>query len=159
MSAFEIYIGKIRDILKYNFGGNENLPAVERMVSDEKVKALYVKGYHPKRAVEIILYEDQKPEDLFIAPSGRNDMAMDEQKMKLSMAAIVDMATEELTDLELAILNNVAQLGMDPHDRAFDYEEVKSLFTEKDGTRMHEETKAALAAVVNRRLVASRKDE
>lgn len=87
---------------------------------------------------------------------------MTEQKMKLAMVAIVNEATEKLTDLELAILNNVAQLDMDPHNRVFDYDydNVQSLFTEKGGTRMHDETKAALAAIVNRRLVApsGRKD-
>ncbi len=69
--------------------------------------------------------------------------------------AIVDIVTEELTTLELAVLNNVAQLDMDPHGRAFDYDKIESLFTEKTGSRMHEETKVALAAVVNQRLIAS----
>jgi hypothetical protein len=58
----------------------------------------------------------------------------------------------DLSDIELAVLNNVAQLDQDPHGRLFDYEKVKELFTERNGERMHEETKVALADVVNIRL-------
>lgn len=75
---------------------------------------------------------------------------MNEQQMRQVMA--VSMSTDELTDLELAVLNNVAQLNMDPRGRVFDYDRVRALFTESDGTRMHHETKLALSAVVNRRL-------
>jgi hypothetical protein len=71
------------------------------------------------------------------------------------MAIAVNVATKELTDLELAALNNVAQVNMDPRGRIFDYDDVKHLFTEMNGTRMHEETKRALALVVNRRLFDS----
>lgn len=77
---------------------------------------------------------------------------MDEQEMKQTIIISVDMITEQLTDLELAVLNNVGQLDMDPRGRVFDYDKVKALFTINNGTRMHEETKAALAAVINQRL-------
>ncbi len=77
---------------------------------------------------------------------------MDEQQMKQIMVTVVGVATDELTDFELAVLNNVVQLNVDPHGRDFDYDKIKALFTEKGGTRMHNETKLALSAVVNRRL-------
>jgi len=76
---------------------------------------------------------------------------MNEQEMKQTMAINVDITTKDLTDLELAELNNVVQLDMDPHGRIFDYDKVEALFT-INGVRTHEETKAALAMVVNRRL-------
>lgn len=63
MSAFEIYVGKIRSILKDHFDGNESPPVVERMLSDEKVKNLYTKSYHPRRVTEIILHEAQEQAD------------------------------------------------------------------------------------------------
>lgn len=77
---------------------------------------------------------------------------MDEETMRNIMSATVSIACDELTDLELAVLNNVVQLGGSPHDRIFDYEAVKGLFTEENGTRMHEETKLALESVVASRL-------
>ncbi len=77
---------------------------------------------------------------------------MDEQQIRQIMIASVDMITDKLTNLELAVLNSVAQLGTSPHGRAFDYDKVKVLFTVGNGTRMHEETKLALSAIVNRRL-------
>lgn len=77
---------------------------------------------------------------------------MDEQEMKKFMDISIDMETRELTNLELAALNIVAQLNEDPRGRLFDYEKVKGLFTEDNGTRMHVETKMALAIVVNERL-------
>jgi hypothetical protein len=60
MSAFEIYIGKIRDVLKDHFNGNENPPIVEQMLSGEEVKTLYIKGYHPRRTAEHILCKAQE---------------------------------------------------------------------------------------------------
>lgn len=78
---------------------------------------------------------------------------MNEQKMRQIMTASVAMITNKLTDLELAILNKIAQSDIDPHSRALDYDKVKTLFTVNNGTRMHEETKVALDVIVNRRLV------
>lgn len=77
---------------------------------------------------------------------------MDADKIHRAMAVLVFLITEDLTDIELAALNNVAQCDFDPHGRVFDYEKVKDLFSERDGTRMHEEVKQALATVVMRRL-------
>lgn len=77
---------------------------------------------------------------------------MNEQQLRAIMRASVAMVTEGLTDLELAVLNNCAQLDMDPRGRLFDYGKVASLFDQAGGTQMHEETKRALAAIVNRRL-------
>jgi hypothetical protein len=57
-----------------------------------------------------------------------------------------------LTDLELAALNNVVQLDMDPHGRIFDYNKVAGLFSEANGTRAHSMTKDALATIVLKRL-------
>ncbi len=68
------------------------------------------------------------------------------------VVALVEVMCVDLSDLELAVLNNVAQLDGNPHNRVFDYEKVSALFTERDGTRMHDETKDALAVVVNNRL-------
>ncbi len=77
---------------------------------------------------------------------------MNEDKMKTMMVNIVSSTCDELTNAELAVLNIVAMLDQSPHNRLFDYKKVKSLFTENDGTRMHEETKSALVAIVNSRL-------
>lgn len=77
---------------------------------------------------------------------------MNEQEMREMMVTTVNMATEGLSDIELAVLNNVAQLDSNPHGRTFDYDTVKGLFTEAGDLRMHEETKIALASVVSRRL-------
>lgn len=74
---------------------------------------------------------------------------MTEQEMRANMVVIVKLTTDELTDIELAALNTVAQLDQDPKGRCFNYEVVKPLF---DNDRMHEETKLALAQIVNDRL-------
>lgn len=76
---------------------------------------------------------------------------MDEKEMRRIMAATVSLICDELTDPELAALNLVAQLGGSPYGRVFDYEKVKSLFTDTNGTEMHSETKLALVVVVNKR--------
>jgi hypothetical protein len=62
------------------------------------------------------------------------------------------MYTNELTDEELAALNLVAQLDSNPRGRIFDYEKVSGLFSEANGTKMHAETKEALAAIALERL-------
>lgn len=77
---------------------------------------------------------------------------MDEEKMRNIMVTIVSPACDELTDRELAALNMVAQLDGSPHGQVFDYEKVKSFFTDAEGTRMHDKTKRALASVVMSRL-------
>lgn len=75
--------------------------------------------------------------------------------MRIAVAS-VKMTCDALTDLELAALNLVAQTDQDPRDRVFDYQQVKGLFTESGGTRMHEMTKMALAKIVNERLNVTR---
>lgn len=77
---------------------------------------------------------------------------MNEQDLTRIMNASVALACRELSNEELAVLNNVAQMDLDPHGRLFDYTKVAALFTENGGTRMHAETKHALAAIVLRRL-------
>ena len=77
---------------------------------------------------------------------------MNEQEMRQIMAATVAVITDELSDDELAVLNIVAQFDQNPHGRKFDYKLVEGLFTENNGTKMHSETKIALANVVNSRL-------
>lgn len=77
---------------------------------------------------------------------------MNEQEMRGIMRASVALVCKQLTDEELAVLNNVAQLDGDPHGRLFDYAKVAMLFDQAGGTRMHDETKRALAAVVLQRL-------
>ena len=81
-----------------------------------------------------------------------NEQQMNEQQMRQIMATTVAVTTAELSDTELIVLNLVAQLDQNPHDRKFDYKLVEGLFTEDGGTKMHSETKIALANVVNYRL-------
>ncbi len=68
------------------------------------------------------------------------------------MAATIAVTTDDLSDIELTVLSIVAQTDQDPRGRKFNYDAVEHLFTENDGTRMHSETKIALAAVVEARL-------
>ena len=67
---------------------------------------------------------------------------------------IVSEATEDLTDAELAALNEAVQTGRDPHSIG-GYPKISDLFTENGGTRMHRETRIALAAVTLSRLTQS----
>lgn len=69
-----------------------------------------------------------------------------------AMTLVVYSICEELTDAELAALNIVAQLGTDPYNRLFDYNTVSPLFTENNGTRMHQATKDAVARITMMRL-------
>ena len=64
---------------------------------------------------------------------------------------IVSAATADLTITELAALNDAAQIGRDPHSIG-GYPKISVLFTENGGTRMHRETRIALAAVTLSRL-------
>ena len=67
---------------------------------------------------------------------------------------IVSEATEDLTDAELVALNDAAQAGCDPLSIS-GYPKISDLFTEHGGTRMHRETRVALAAVTLSRLTQS----
>jgi hypothetical protein len=70
------------------------------------------------------------------------------------MYAVVKIATEDLTDLELATLNNCAQLDYDPRPLPI-YDKIEHLFdgVDRQGRpRMHDLTKGALAQVVLQRL-------
>ena len=64
---------------------------------------------------------------------------------------IVWTATENLTEAELVALNEAAQTGFDPHSIG-SYPKINDLFTEDGGSRMHRETRIALAAVTLSRL-------
>ena len=64
---------------------------------------------------------------------------------------IVRAATEDLTATELVALNDAAQAGRDPH-LIDSYPKIRDLFTEDGGSRMHHETRLALAAVTLSRL-------
>ena len=64
---------------------------------------------------------------------------------------ILEMACDKLNNLELAAINNVAQLGLDPRN-VMGYEKVDYLFTECGGQKMHDDTLEALARVVIQRL-------
>ena len=66
------------------------------------------------------------------------------------MSAIVSLACKNLSDDEVLALNLAAQLGTDPRG-VLGYDKVNYLFTEQNGTRMHAETKDALAAVIVQR--------
>jgi len=76
---------------------------------------------------------------------------MNEQELRAVMYSAVAVAVKELSDAELAGLNLTVQLGGDPRDKPW-YEKVKYLFDQDNGMKMHEETKAALVAVVLKRL-------
>ena len=80
-----------------------------------------------------------------------------EEKNRANMYAIVSLVCDKLSDIELNVLSLVAQFDQDPHDRLFDYDKVVSLFTENKGTKMHDETKLALMAVVDDRLLKESK--
>jgi len=67
---------------------------------------------------------------------------------------IVSAATEDLTAAELTTLNEAVQAGRDPHSIS-GYLKISDLFTENGGTRMHRETRVALAAVTLSRLIQS----
>ncbi len=78
---------------------------------------------------------------------------MNEQELHGVMRSAVAVAVKELSDAELAGLNLTVQLGGDPRSKPW-YAKVKHLFDQEGGTKMHEETKAALASVVLKRLRA-----
>ncbi len=67
---------------------------------------------------------------------------------------IVQIATEDLTEAELVALNEAAQAGRDPRSIG-SYPRISDLFTENDGSRMHRETRSALATVTLSRLTQS----
>jgi hypothetical protein len=64
---------------------------------------------------------------------------------------IVQAATEDLNNAELAALNEAVQIGRDPRTLG-SYAQLRDLFTENGGRRMHRETRVALAAVTLSRL-------
>lgn len=71
---------------------------------------------------------------------------------KSQMIKMIQLTTDKLSDLELASLNIIVQTDQNPHNRLFDYETVKDLFTEDNDIRVHEEIKDALAFIVIQRL-------
>lgn len=77
---------------------------------------------------------------------------MTEQEARAIYFSQTVLITNELSNDELLALNLVAALDTDPRNRLFDYEQVRPLFTEANGTRMHSETKRALAQIVTQRL-------
>ncbi len=78
---------------------------------------------------------------------------MNEQELHTIMRSAVAVAVNDLSDAELVGLNLTVQLGGDPRSKPW-YDKAKFLFDQEGGTKMHEETKAALAAVVLKRLRA-----
>lgn len=79
---------------------------------------------------------------------------MTETELHQIMYAVVSLATQELSDLELAVLNNVAQLDGDPRGK-LGSEKYLHLFDTVDASgkpHMSGETKDALASVVLQRL-------
>ena len=67
---------------------------------------------------------------------------------------IMNAATEDLTAAELAALNETVQTGRAPQSLG-SYPKISDLFTTEGGTRMHRETRVALAAVTLSRLMQS----
>lgn len=76
---------------------------------------------------------------------------MAEQQMKQIMIAAANMVCDELTDSELAGVGMVGLLGSDPRAKRW-YEKAKPLFTEQNGTRMHEVTREAVSRIIDARL-------
>ncbi len=68
-----------------------------------------------------------------------------------AMFQIVAVATADLTDAELAGINQIVQTHGDPR-RTPSYAKIHDLFTEGDGTGLHPATRQALAAVTLHRL-------
>jgi hypothetical protein len=62
------------------------------------------------------------------------------------MATTVGVTCSKLTDIELNSIYMCALLGMNP-DQVGGYDRIKSLFTEDNGTRMHQTTLDALGVV------------
>jgi hypothetical protein len=67
---------------------------------------------------------------------------------------ILSAATEDLDDAELAALNEAVQTDRKPRLLS-GYAQLRDLFTENGGSRMHRETRVALAAVTLSRLTQS----
>jgi hypothetical protein len=67
------------------------------------------------------------------------------------LAISMDIAIQDLTDGELAGLNLTAQFGLDPRGLPH-YEKIRHLFTEENGTRMHDQAKETLYRAVLQRL-------
>ena len=76
---------------------------------------------------------------------------MNEQEMKQIMMNVAAMVCNELDDAELAGVGMVGILGTDPRTRRW-YEKAKPLFTEQNGTRMHELTREAVNRIAEARL-------
>lgn len=68
-----------------------------------------------------------------------------------AMFQIVAVATADLTDAELAGINQIVQTHGDPR-RTPSYAKVRDLFTESGGASLHSATRQALAAVTLYRL-------
>ena len=77
---------------------------------------------------------------------------MTEQQARATYYATTVLITNDLTNEELAVLNLVAVMDSDPHNRLFSYEKVSLLFTEANGLKMHSEIKRALSQIVTQRL-------
>jgi len=65
--------------------------------------------------------------------------------MNNTLLASVALTCKDLSDIELNTLHICMQLDQDPRGRIFDYENVKSLFTESNGTKAHAEVKECVA--------------
>lgn len=70
----------------------------------------------------------------------------------IDLTSVVALVCRNLTNEELAVLHLIALTDGDPHGRLFDYKTVAPLFTDANGTRMHQMTKDALDRVVAQRL-------
>jgi len=73
------------------------------------------------------------------------------------LAVAAEIATRGLKTDELVSLNLVASSGLDPHDRLFDYEAVKHLFTEGEGTKCHAAVREAISLATMKRLLKEEK--
>lgn len=72
---------------------------------------------------------------------------MSEHDLSAGMYATVRGVTDRLTDHELLAINFAAQFGTNPR-AVIGYDKASLLFTEQGGTRMHEDTRRILAAIV-----------
>ncbi len=67
------------------------------------------------------------------------------------LATTVNYTCNQLTDIELAMLNNFVQMDIDPREQPW-YDKVKPLFTESSGSKAHTAIKEHIAYNVLKRL-------
>jgi hypothetical protein len=76
---------------------------------------------------------------------------MDKDELTEHFIAMTQLITDELSDQELIALYQVVRFGVNPA-HTLGYEKAKSLFTDQDNTKMHDETLQVFTIIVEKRL-------